>query len=228
MWKEISFCVIVFIFILVFAIILPKKKEDNKKNYLTQSNKSQQEKFGKDNEFYVALSLKEFAKQNNAYLLNDFTFKDDDGFSTNIDHILITTGGIFIIETKSNKGIIYGKEEDEYWEAYKKEGQEIKKFKNPIKQNIGHINHLKKLLGNNSYKMYSLVIFPVAKSISNVQSFIVHDIESAKLFITEKIKESKYSTQYVKRAYKDFISIKNKYGITLEEHVENIEQRNYK
>ncbi|WP_346890793.1 NERD domain-containing protein [Clostridium sp. UBA3887] len=54
--------------------------------------------------------------------------------------------GVFVIETKNYKGRIIGNEFDEYWKqriySYKKD------MYNPIRQNYGHIQALKKILGD--------------------------------------------------------------------------------
>jgi hypothetical protein len=64
--------------------------------------------------------------------------------TTQIDHVVVSNYGIFVIETKNYKGWILGKEKDEYWtqNIYGRKN----KFKNPIRQNYGHIKALEKLL----------------------------------------------------------------------------------
>ncbi len=191
--------------------------EENKKNI------NEQEMFGQYGEQFVADMLLEIAKKYDGKVINNFTFKDYEGFSTNIDHILICKGGLFIVETKANKGIIFGKSDDEYWLSQKLDYQEDKTFKNPVKQNLGHINHLKKMMKHH-LKMFSLIIFPFADSLNNIDSKYVFDLDSAYDFIVSKIANSKYSDYYVKNIYEELIQIKNIYGISLEEHVKNINE----
>ncbi len=61
--------------------------------------------------------------------------------TSQIDHIIISIYGIFVIETKNYKGLIYGGEHSEYWtqNIYGNKYQ----FYNPILQNGGHIRVLK-------------------------------------------------------------------------------------
>ena len=75
--------------------------------------------------------------------LNDILLSID-GKTSQIDHIVVSVYGIFVIETKNYKGWIYGKEKDDYWvqNIYGKKSR----FLNPIRQNYGHIQELKKLL----------------------------------------------------------------------------------
>ncbi|MDJ0304561.1 MULTISPECIES: nuclease-related domain-containing protein [Dehalobacter] len=75
-----------------------------------------------------------------------------------IDHVLVSPYGIFVIETKNYFGNIYGVKNNEKWNCvgYNKEY----KFYNPLWQNFGHIQALKLLLkdyANLSY--YSIVTF---------------------------------------------------------------------
>lgn len=64
--------------------------------------------------------------------------------TSQIDHIVVSNYGIFVIETKNYKGWIIGNEHDEYWKQviYKRK----EKLYNPIKQNYGHIMALKEVL----------------------------------------------------------------------------------
>lgn len=66
--------------------------------------------------------------------------------TTQIDHVVVSSYGVFVIETKNYKGKIIGNEFDEYWKQknYKPE----KSMYNPIRQNYGHIQALKKILGD--------------------------------------------------------------------------------
>jgi len=64
--------------------------------------------------------------------------------TTQIDHVIVSNYGIFVIETKNYKGWIIGKEFDDNWKQviYKRK----EKLHNPIKQNYGHIQALKEIL----------------------------------------------------------------------------------
>jgi hypothetical protein len=73
-------------------------------------------------------------------ILNDITIKNRSGTSQ-IDHLVISSFGIFVIETKCYKGWLFGSEEGEKWTQalYTEKHQ----FYNPIQQNRGHIKALK-------------------------------------------------------------------------------------
>jgi len=64
--------------------------------------------------------------------------------TTQVDHVIVSNYGIFVIETKNYKGWIIGNEFDDNWKQviYKRK----EKLHNPIKQNYGHIQALKEIL----------------------------------------------------------------------------------
>jgi hypothetical protein len=73
-------------------------------------------------------------------VFNDITIKNRSGTSQ-IDHLVISSFGIFVIETKCYKGWLFGSEESEKWTQalYTEKYQ----FYNPIQQNRGHLKALK-------------------------------------------------------------------------------------
>lgn len=58
-------------------------------------------------------------------------------YTTQIDHVVVSPFGIFVIETKNYSGWIFGKEKSERWkETFKTTDGHF--FYNPVKQNWGH------------------------------------------------------------------------------------------
>lgn len=75
-----------------------------------------------------------------------------------IDHVVVSNYGIFVIETKNYKGWILGNEYDDYWTQviYKRK----ERLYNPIKQNSGHIRALSDVLkGYPNLRFISIVAF---------------------------------------------------------------------
>ena len=103
-------------------------------------------------------------------ILNDVYIKTN-GRSTQIDHIVISVYGIFVIETKNYKGWIHGSENSEFWtqSIYRNKT----KFRNPIKQNWGHIYALKEVLSDFKLVMYHpIIVFSRNAKLKNVYSEI--------------------------------------------------------
>ena len=63
--------------------------------------------------------------------LNGITLPRANGGSTQIDHIIVSVYGIFVIETKNYKGWIYGSETQRQWTQSFPNGSKFK-FQNPL------------------------------------------------------------------------------------------------
>lgn len=90
--------------------------------------------------------------------------------SSQIDHIMITNSGIFVIETKNYSGWIFGHERAYEWTQtlYKRKH----KFRNPIKQCQGQIKTLKRVLSEfDSIKYYPVVVFTGDAVLKDVTSY---------------------------------------------------------
>lgn len=76
-------------------------------------------------------------------VFNDLLFQSN-GRSTQIDHVVVSPYGVFVIETKGYKGWILGGENSQYWtqSLYRSKHR----FYNPILQNEGHVRFLHHLL----------------------------------------------------------------------------------
>lgn len=107
---------------------------------------------GAAGEFAVKLVLKFLGKEYQA--IHNLTFNDGEK-TVQIDHLIISSYGVFVIETKNYSGTIYGQENSEKFTQYI--GKQKNEFYSPIKQNRGHIYSLKKVLGE--YKYISLIAF---------------------------------------------------------------------
>ena len=87
---------------------------------------------------------------------NNVTIQTSNG-TTQIDHIIVSQFGIFVIETKNINGWIYGGEKQASWtqNLYGKKN----KFQNPLLQNYRHTKALAEFLGIDQSKIHSLVMF---------------------------------------------------------------------
>ena len=82
-------------------------------------------------------------KTPNYYLLNNITLPIPDG-TTQIDHILISTKGIFVIETKHYFGGIAGDATAKQWTHFVYKFK--RRFQNPIHQNYRHVKTIEQIL----------------------------------------------------------------------------------
>lgn len=78
--------------------------------------------------------------------------------STQIDHVIVSVYGIFVIETKNYSGWIMGSEKSDQW--IKNMYGHKYYFYNPIRQNHGHISALARTLHIPQNAFISIVAFP--------------------------------------------------------------------
>ena len=97
---------------------------------------------------------------------NDLLIRDRN-YTTQVDHIIISRYGVFVIETKNVHGKVYGSENAEFWKqylpdrGYKRFGcTQEHQLRNPIWQNAGHIKTLRRLIFGNDIPIYGIVVFP--------------------------------------------------------------------
>jgi hypothetical protein len=91
-------------------------------------------------------------------VLHDVLLPTVKGKTSQLDHLVISKAGIFVIETKNYRGWIYGSERSKQWTQviYKRK----ERFYNPLFQNYGHIQALKQIVGEQfPIPYYSLVVF---------------------------------------------------------------------
>jgi len=77
------------------------------------------------------------------HLMNHITIQMSDG-TTQIDHILVSRFGVFVIETKDYKGWIFGDSRSAKWMQVL--FQDRFSFQNPIHQNFRHVQAVREIL----------------------------------------------------------------------------------
>lgn len=113
-------------------------------------------------------------------VLNNVMLPTEKG-TTQIDHIVVSIYGIFVIETKNYKGWISGSEYSEQWT----ENFYGKKFKffNPERQNYGHIKTLQNMLNLTEDAYISIIaISPKATLKVKTKGNVVYFSKLKKLF----------------------------------------------
>ena len=90
-------------------------------------------------------------------ILNDIYLPLPDGTTTQIDHVVVSQYGVFVVETKTYSGLIFGDEKGKEWTqtVYRKKSR----FQNPILQNYKHICALADNLGIDKSYFHGVVAF---------------------------------------------------------------------
>lgn len=97
---------------------------------------------------------------------NDLLIRDGN-YTTQVDHIIISRYGVFVLETKNIHGKVYGSGNSEYWKQYLPDSgyrrygfTQEHQLRNPVWQNAGHIKSLRRLVFGNDIPVYGIVVFP--------------------------------------------------------------------
>ncbi|MCU7837213.1 MAG: NERD domain-containing protein [gamma proteobacterium symbiont of Taylorina sp.] len=107
-------------------------------------------------EWLVNIAAKIFLDKNTYHLLKNITLPTENG-TTQIDHIIVSVYGVFVIETKNMKGRIYGKPNQATWTQ--KIFRHSSKFQNPLRQNYKHVKTLQSLLRLKDEQLHSVIVF---------------------------------------------------------------------
>lgn len=146
---------------------------------------------GKVGEFMVSEHVANYLSAE-YILLNNCTLPDQKDGTTQIDHILISPYGVFIVETKNYTGWIFGNARQKQWtqKIYKKSY----KFQNPLHQNYKHIKVLEMVLSDvvDPQYLHSIVVFTARSEF--------------KTDMPENVFRSKAWIEYVKRFDQQVIS----------------------
>jgi len=107
-------------------------------------------------EFIINLKAKIFLPKSKYRLFKNVVLPAEEG-TTQIDHVIVSCYGVFVVETKNMKGWIFGGERQKSWTQ--KIYRYSKKFQNPLHQNYKHTKTLQKLLKLDENQIHSVVVF---------------------------------------------------------------------
>lgn len=229
--------------------LFSSKQADTKESNIQTTFKSNELK-KKDNEniakrkgdigeYKINIQLDQLSKEFKH--LKDVMVKNTKGKTgySQIDHIVISPYGIFVIETKNYQGTIYGGKDRKVWSV---NGQF--KMMNPFKQNYGHIQALKALI-DEKYHPYFISMVSFTKrctfKIDDMElrkitssDLLVYDIELSD-YIDRKVSVNKHRYQEpfltdseIQQIY-DRIERANITDLSLrKQHVESLKKENAK
>lgn len=154
-------------------------------------------------------------------VLNNVLLKTANG-STQIDHVVISIYGVFVIETKNYKGIIKGNEYDENWSQILINKNE--NLRNPIKQNNGHIKAIKDLIPEIRYKKIKSIILFSKRARLNVNAVtdVTYINKVNKIIKSYKTKE--YTIEEVERIFKKLEELNVNSFKERKAHVKNVKR----
>ena len=153
------------------------------------------------------------------YIIINDVFIETNGYTHQIDHVIVSRYGIFSIETKQYNGFITGNKYDKNWIRHV--GKNKYYYTNPIRQNYGHVKALSELLGVDETKIYNVVCIP-----SRAKLRIEHDGELVR-YDTIVDKVLSYKEEIINNVDEIVNTIKSK-NITdksiKKKHIDNIKE----
>jgi restriction system protein len=111
---------------------------------------------GRDGERYTRLNCRLYLGSKKYRQYHDI-FIPASPRPTQIDHIIISEHGIFVIETKTTNGQIYGHNAEPKWTKVFRKKKYI--IQNPLHQNYFHTQILAKFLNIEDSKLFSVIVF---------------------------------------------------------------------
>ena len=206
----------VFFGIVIFAITIVFISIPARKEHLS----------GRDGERRVS-GLLSSLKQEDEEVIDDYLASRNkyNTASIQIDHILISHKGIFVIETKDYRGRIYGSIDQNYWTQVLAYGKVKNKLYNPIKQNETHCNYVNRLL-DYEYPIFNVVLFNGAdiSAVKNSGDILFKPSSFVRWYrnLPDSTMMSEHSIRCIKQVLIDEM---NNNKITIEEHIQNIKQK---
>jgi hypothetical protein len=112
---------------------------------------------GMAGEAWVSRIAHKYLDESAYTIIDDVTLPTKYGGTTQIDHIIISRYGIFVLETKDYSGWIFADAKNKRWTqvVYREKNT----FQNPLHQNYGHICALSDLLNIPKNKLHGMVCF---------------------------------------------------------------------
>ena len=153
----------------------------------------------------------------------NITLQLQDGSTTQIDHVIVSSYGVFVIETKNMKGWIFGDEHQNMWtqQIFKTKHR----FQNPLRQNYRHIKALEEVLALPLECFVSVVVFAGDCRFKTPMPNNVFTSAKYTSYI-ESFREEKLSAQEFKRVIETLSQKRLKQSfLTNAEHVANLQER---
>lgn len=166
-------------------------------------------------------------------LFHDLYVHRGNGRYAQIDAVMVTDVGIIVFEVKDYTGWIYGKGYYQYWIKVVSHGKEKFEFYNPVLQNEGHIDALRKRLkASAEVPFYSVIVFYgdcKLKKVGDIpyNTYVCYPDEVKS--ILSKIRKTHYKVRYkdkpaVLAALRDAVA-NGSHKEIVRHHIENVRNR---
>lgn len=162
---------------LTLAILVPLRYKTNyyalDRPRRRESPRCKSQRKGELGEYKIEVQL---AQLPSAFkVVSNLLFKTEQGLEQ-IDHLVVSPYGIFILEVKNLAGLIVGEEDDENW--HQAITWRVKSFTNPLYENQTHIEALKKQVKfAENWPIYSYATFSRRGELKVISGFVFYDTD---------------------------------------------------
>lgn len=141
---------------------------------------------------------------NDEYLLCNLLIPTNNDSNTEIDSIIISRKGIFVIEIKNWVGHISGNDVNQYWlQEYDDEDRNDKAIYSPVLQNQNHCKAVSKLLLNR-FSINGYVVFTGFDDDDQIESKVTYDVKSFKKYY-RSLNGDKLSKEEIKEIFQKLV-----------------------
>jgi hypothetical protein len=107
-------------------------------------------------EAMIHMAARLFLNKHDYHLIKHVTILAGGG-SIRIDHIIVSRFGLFVVEIKNMKGLVFGSEDQKTWTL--RRFKSARTFQNPLHQIYKHTKTMEDVFGLEPGKMFSIVVF---------------------------------------------------------------------
>lgn len=155
-------------------------------------------------------------------IINDLLLQDNK-YSSQIDHVVISEYGIFVIETKNYSGKIYGGGDSDTWRQFSY-GKEYP-FRNPLKQNNGHIYALQNIIGEDARNCFhSIILFSEDAKLRVGKGLPVYNWRKI-VPIIEGYTTKVLTTEKADRIYRHLLAANNTDKKARKAHIQSVQEK---
>lgn len=179
---------------------------------------------GRKGEFQVRLRLRMLPTKKYKVINNLLICQN--GHTSQIDHVVVSEYGIFVIETKNYKGYIYGGLDSEYW-TQNIYGKKFKLF-NPLLQNQSHVKAIGRLLPDiHPDFLVSIVAFSRRATLKKLHFDNVIYWNRVNRFI-RSYSQKRISSEQVQKAFSTLTELNSTSGETRNKHLKKVRNEIYR
>lgn len=183
-----SILIAIAIMFVIVTVILSAYDSIKKFKSEEKKHKTKAEKLGDAGEREVQRLLMTLP-YNKYKVMRNIMINTYNGGTTQIDFLVVSLYGIFVIEVKNYSGTVFGKYNSQNWKQCI--GKNTYEFYNPLKQNDGHVNALSKLLKINKDRFIPITVFSNKTNIKAPKA--IHQRNIIKNILSYKEKKLHYS-----------------------------------